>query len=85
MHVGVAQAVGRQAVQHRRLDQPAEAGQLPVADIVQHEEEHIGCALRRARRFRPGRRGLFGGATDDAGKRGSIFIGLDCHGMSPLN
>ena len=79
VHVGVAQAVGGQAVQHGRLDQPAEAGQLPVADVVQHEEEHVGRALRGARRLRPGRRGLFGGASDDAGERGSIFVGLDCH------
>ena len=84
VHVAVAQAVGGQAVQHRRLDQPAEAGQLPVADIVQHEEEHVGRALRRARRLRPGRRGLLGGASDDAGEGGSIFVGLDCHATPPV-
>ncbi len=85
VHVGVAQAVGGQAVQHGRLDQPAEAGQLPVADVVQHEEEHVGRALRGARRLRPGRRGLFGGASDDAGKGGSIFVGLDCHNFFPFD
>ena len=84
VHVGVAQAVGGQAVQHGRLDQPAEARQLPVADVVQHPEEHVGRAFRGARRLRPGRRGLFGGASDDAGERGSIFVGLDCHEISPF-
>ena len=79
VHVGVAQAVGGQAVDDGRLDQPAEAGELPVADVVQHEEEHVGRALRRARRLRPGRRGLRGGAPDDPGERGSISVGLDGH------
>ena len=46
VHVGVAQAVGGQAVEDGRLHQPAEARQLPVADVVQHEEEHVGRALR---------------------------------------
>ena len=46
VHVGVAQAIGGQAVQHGRLDQPAEARQLPVADIVQHKEEHVGRTFR---------------------------------------
>ncbi len=84
VHVGVAQAVSRQAVQHGRLDQPAEARQLPVADVVQHPDEHVGRALRGARRFWPGRRGLFGGTSDDAGKRGSFFVGLNCHNISPF-
>ena len=83
VHVGVAQAVGGQAVDDGRLHQPAEAGQLPVAYVVQHEEEHVGRALRRARWLRPSRRRLLGGASDDAGEGGTIPICLDRHAILP--
>ena len=48
MHVGVAQAVFRQLVQHRCLDQAAEGRSLAVADIVKNKEDDVRCTFRGA-------------------------------------
>ena len=58
MHVGVAQTVVGEAVDDRRLDQAAEGRQLPVANVVEHEEQDVRRAL--------GGRGDSGQAGDDS-------------------
>ena len=58
MEVGVAQALGGEAVHDRGVDVGAEATELGEADVVQHDEEHVGRPVRRAQRFGPPRRGL---------------------------
>ena len=52
MPVGVEQAIRRQLVDMRRLDAAAVAAQVPIADIVHHDDDHIG-------RPRGGRGGRF--------------------------
>ena len=58
VHVRVAQALRGDAIDVGRLDEPAEARQLAVSDIVEHEEEHVRGAVPRPRRRRPGGAGL---------------------------
>ncbi len=58
VEVGVAQAVGRQPVERRRLDVGPEAAQLGVAHIVEHHDQHVRRTLGRARLRRPPGLGL---------------------------
>ena len=81
VHVGVGQAVFRQLVEHRCLDQPAEGRQLAIADIVKHEEDDVGCTFRGAFEFRPGRRGFLNSTSDNTGEGGPVLVYLEfCHG-----
>jgi len=45
VHVGVAQSLCGEPLEVRGLDQSAKGRELSVADIVNDEEQHIGCAL----------------------------------------
>ena len=45
VHVVVAQAARREAVQVRGLDRAPEAAELPEARVVQDDEQHVGRAL----------------------------------------
>jgi hypothetical protein len=42
----VAQPAGGEAVDGRRLDVAAEAAQLPEPQVVEHDHQHVRCALR---------------------------------------
>ena len=53
MEVGVAQALGGQAVQLGGVDLGAVAAQVGVAEVVGHHHDHVGGASRRGRRLRP--------------------------------
>ena len=46
VEVGVAQALGRQAVQFRGVDLRSVAAQVGVAEVVGHHHDHVGGALR---------------------------------------
>ncbi len=64
VHVVVPQAVRRERVQARRLDRATETAQLPEARVVEHDEQHVGRALRCALGHRPRRARLVRSATD---------------------
>ena len=93
VHVVVAQPVGGDRVEVRRLDRAAEAAQLPEPGVVEHDEQHVGCALRRPLRHEPGRARLVGRAPGDTREllplvvldqthlRSSIVV--SCSGQTP--
>ncbi len=74
VHVVVAQAVRRERVEAGRLDRAAVAAELAEPGVVKHDEQHIGCALARPHRRRPGRGGLVGGSPDHAGERSARLV-----------
>ena len=76
VHVVVAQAVGGERVEVRRLDRAAVAAEVAEAGVVQDDEEHVGGALLGAHRRRPRRARLVGGAADHA-REGRTFRILD--------
>ena len=53
VEVGEAQPLLRQPVEHRRIGRPAERAHVAVADVVAHDEQHVGRALRRPQRLGP--------------------------------
>ena len=79
VHIGVAQALGREAVEHRGLHQAAERRQLTEADVIKDEEHHVRRTLRRARGLRPRRAGRVGRPADDPRERGALRVGGDGH------
>ena len=64
VHVRVAQARVRDAIDVRRVDKPAEAIELPVTDVVEHEEQHVRSTVFGSRRSRPRRARLLDRAPD---------------------
>ena len=67
VHVVVAQPVGRQRVEVRRLDRAAVAAEMPEAGVVEHDEQHVrracfarlgaghaGCETSKVRPMTPG-------------------------------
>ena len=79
VHVRVAQTAGGDPVDVGRLDQAAEAGQLPVADVVEHEEQDVRCPVRGPPRGGPGRLGLLDGPSDHSRERRTLFVLGDRH------
>ena len=61
---------------------PPKLGELPIADVVQHEDEDV-AARRSGGRGGSGQAGedSCGGAPDDAGEGGSFSVGLECHAI----
>ena len=55
VHVVVAQAVRRQAVDIRRLDRAAVTAKLAKAGVVQHDEEDVGRPFFARSGLGPGR------------------------------
>ena len=74
VHVIIAQAVRRQRVQVRRLNEATETAQMPKTSIIKDNEQHIRCAWFSAQRCRPSRTRLIPRPSDDAGERSSRFI-----------
>ena len=66
VHVRVAQAGRGHAIDVGGLDQAAEAVELPVPDVVEHEEQHVRGAVLGPHGSRPRRARLLHGAPDDA-------------------
>ena len=62
--VGIAQAIGRQAVEGGRLDIRAIASDLGIADIVQDDHDDIGALFELGRCRPPGNPGLVHRASD---------------------
>ena len=69
---------GRQAIDHRRLDVGAVAAQLRVADVVEHDEKHVGRPGRRGRLRRPPGFGVTPVPADPATE-------ILCHVLRPLS
>jgi hypothetical protein len=85
VHVRVARPGCRDAVDVRRLHEPAEAAELAVADVVEDDEEHVRRAVARADRGRPGGAGLLHRAPDHAREVAAlgIFDGIVRHARQP--
>ncbi len=81
VHVDVAQAVGGQGVQVRRADRAAEAPELAEASVVQHDEQHIGCALAGPVGLGPRRLGHVEGSADDSRKGLAWLVLPEWHGV----
>src|SRR5262245_30644140 len=79
MHISVTQPILCECVEVGGLAGTAEAAELPVAGVVQHDEEDVGCPRLRAQRLRPRGRGLVKGSTDDSRESGSGFVFFECH------
>ena len=79
VHVRVTQAAFGEAVEGRRLDEPAEGAGLPVADVVEHEEDHVRGALGSARHLRPRGARLRDRAADLAPEGGTRLVLDDRH------
>ena len=79
VHVAVAQPVRGERVEAGGLDRAAVTAQLAVPGVIQHDEQHVRCALAGAHRGRPRRRGLLSGPPDHPGKRGTLLILDNCH------
>ena len=83
VHVRVAQPLRGHTIDIRRLDEPAEARQLTVPHVVEHEKENIRRAIWRPRRRRPSWTRLLNGPADCAGKLAAGPILLDAAHLSP--
>ena len=83
VHVGVAQPVLRQPVEVGRVDRRAVATELPVAGVVEHDEEHVRRAGCRPHRRGPGRLRLADRAAHPAGERGARFVLFEAHFVFP--
>ena len=68
VHVRVAQTVLRQAVNIGRVDQSTKSRHLPIADIVQDEENHVGRIFFGSQGFWPGGFRFSNRAPDHTGK-----------------
>ena len=79
MHVAVAETVRREAVQVRRLDRRAVTTELPVARVVEHDEQDVRRARLRAQRLRPCRLRLVDRSPDHARKRSACLVLFDRH------
>ena len=79
VHVGVAQAALCKRVQVGRLDGAAEAAELAIPGVIQHDEQHVGRTFPGAHGFGPGRAGLIYGQSDVAWERSSWFVLFECH------
>ena len=77
MELRVAQPRLRDAIQGRRRDDAAERARRAEADVVGHDQQHVGRALGRHDGRRPVRLRLIGVVLDDAaelrGRRGELF------------
>ena len=62
--VGIAQAIGRQAVEGGRLDVRAIAAELGIADIVQDDHDDVGALFELGQCRPPGYPGLVHRASD---------------------
>ena len=67
--VGEAQPLLRQPVERRRIRRPAERAHVAVADVIAHDEQHVGRALRRPQRLGPIGLRVFEGHLDRAPER----------------
>ena len=74
MEAAVAQALGGEAVEARRVDVGAEATELREADVVEHDQDDVGRTGGRARSHRPGGNGFDEGCGDTAGERLPVAI-----------
>ena len=83
MHIRVPQAVRGETVKRRRLNKPAERARLPVADIVEHEEDHVRSALGSAGHGRPGGARLLDRATNHTAERCPRLILDNRHRRTP--
>ena len=77
VHVGVAQALGSDAIDVGCLDEPAEARQLAVSDVIEHAEEHVRGSVPSPRRRGPGGTRFLDRPADLAGERAAGGILLD--------
>ena len=82
VHVRVQQPAGGQRVQVRRGDRAAVTAQLPVPDVIQHDEQHVRRPCRRPQRPRPRRAGLIGRPADHTRKGAARLILLNRHVVS---
>ena len=64
VHVRVQQPARGQRVQVRRRDRAAVTAELPESGVIQHDEQHVRRARRRAQRPRPGRARVVGRPAD---------------------
>ena len=89
----VAQAVRGESLEVGRVAWPAECARRAEARIVEQDDEHIGCAGRRAQRL-DGRElhlGVFGVVLDESGAaaagngqhRAQMLVGTVCHDHAP--
>src|SRR5690606_39313795 len=73
---GVAEALGGQRVERRRLDVRAEAPQLGEPDVVEHDEQDVRCARRGPGLGWPPRLGLPVVAPDAALELARLHVPL---------
>ena len=80
VHIGIQQAARGQRVQVRRRDRAAVAAQLPVANVVEHDEQHVRGVGGRPQRLGPRRAGLFRRPPDQARECCSGLVFVQRHG-----
>ena len=81
MHVAVAHAARREAIEVGRGDGAAVAAELAEAGVVEHDEEDVGCALASSLWLRPSLLRGVEGAADDAWERRAGLVFLETHGF----
>ena len=84
VHVVVQQAPSGQRVQVRRRDRAAVTAQLPVPNIIQHNDHYIRRSGVRPQRPGPRRAGLIRRPPNHARKRGARLVFVQRHNRAPM-
>ena len=78
MEVGQADAAGGQSVEHRGLDVGAVAAELGEANVVEHDEHHVGRPGRGRRLGGPPGLGVPPVTTDPPAE---LHLRVGCHAL----